>query len=517
MNKQQMPRVLAIYLPQFHETEDNNQWWGKGFTDWESVKRAEPCFEGHMAPWKPLNNNYYDLSEISTLKWQADLALRYGINGFSFYHYYFKDGKKELEKPAEILLNHPEIEIPFCFNWASESWIRSWSKISGNVWSEKFENAEFKADSGILVEQDYGEEKEWIEHFNYLLPFFKDKRYIKMNDKPIFIFYRPSDIKCLDKMVKVWKKLAVDAGLGGIYFIGVNVNAALINLDASLIYEPRNAINRMNEQVLARNIEGVRCFEYSDAWEAVLKSQPYKGSKTFFTGISGYDDTPRRGKSGECLINNSPEIFQANLESLLIKSIQYGNELVFINAWNEWGEGIYLEPDEEHAYEYLNAIYNAKKNIKTDKIVYQDAENIDDVSDEEKKALLYDVEKYKTFLEIFDKWLYLKRDNKFNIAEYLKSKGIESVAIYGLGIIGKQLYNELLCENLKVAYGIDRYVGQYGDGLAIKRPEDDKWEAVDAIIITAYEEDMVYDFVKSKTEANVLRLSEIIENLWREQ
>ena len=118
---------------------------------------------------------------------------------------------------------------------------------------------------------------------------------------------------------------------------------------------------------------------------------------------------------------------------------------------------------------------------------------------------------------MFDKWLYLKRDNKFNIAEYLKSKGIELVAIYGLGIIGKQLYNELLCENIKVAYGIDRYVGQYGDGLAIKRPEDDKWEAVDAIIITAYEEDTVYDLVKSKTEANILKFSEIIENLWRGQ
>lgn len=512
-----MPKVLAIYLPQFYETEDNNLWWGKGFTDWESVKRAETLFTGHMAPWKPLNENYYDLSKASTLKWQAELAAKYGIDGFSFYHYYFKDGKKELEKPAEILLNHPEIEMPFCFNWASESWIRSWSKISGNIWSEKFENAGIKEDSGILVEQDYGEEKEWIEHFKYLLPFFRDKRYLKIDNKPIFIFYKPGDIKCLKKMVDVWRQLAADAGLEGIYIIGVNTNASLINLDASLIYEPRNAINKMNEHMLAQNIEGVRCFEYCDAWEYVLKSQPYKGSKTFFTGISGYDDTPRRGKSGECFINNTPTIFQKNFEKLLVKSIQCGNELVFINAWNEWGEGMYLEPDEKHLYKYLSAIYNAKENIKSTEICHEDVGYGDTVNDEEKKALLYNVEKYKTFLEILDKWLYLKRENKFKITEYLKNKGIESVAIYGLGIMGKQMYNELLCENIKVTYGIDRYVGQYGDEFAIKRPEDDKWDKVDAIIVTAYEEDNVCGFVKEKTDAKVLRLSEIIENLWRRQ
>ncbi len=515
MNERKIPKVLAIYLPQFYETEDNNLWWGKGFTDWESVKRAETCFTGHMAPWKPLNDNYYDLSKVKTLKWQAELALRNGIDGFSFYHYYFKNGKKELEKPAEILLNHPEIEMPFCFNWASESWIRSWSKISGNVWSEKFENAGIKENSGILVEQDYGDEKDWTEHFNYLLPFFKDRRYIRIDNKPIFIFYRPGDIKCIDKMVRVWRRLAVDAALDGLYFIGVNTNASFMNLDASLVYEPRNAINKMNEQMLAKNIEGVRCFEYSDAWDYALQTQPYRGAKTFFTGISGYDDTPRRGKSGECLINNTPMLFQKYFEKLLVKSIQYGNELVFINAWNEWGEGMYLEPDEKHAYEYLNAIYKAKENVKSVEICCSDVINDDVSNDEEKRALLYDVEKYKTFLELFDKWLYLKRENKFNITEYLKRNNIELVAIYGLGIMGKQLYNELLCENIQVAYGIDRYVGQYGDGLSIKRPEDDKWGDVDAIIVTTYEEDKVYDFVKGKTDATVLRLSEIIEYLWR--
>lgn len=517
MNKQKMPKVLAIYLPQYYETEDNNLWWGKGFTDWESVKRAEKCFPGHMAPWKPLNDYYYDLSNVDSLKWQADIALNNGIDGFAFYHYYFKDGKKELEKPAEILLRHPEIEMPFCFNWASESWIRSWSKISGNVWSDKFENSANESDLGVLVEQDYGDETAWKTHFEYLLPFFQDKRYIRIDDKPVFIFYRPRDIKCLDKMVGVWRRMAVDAGLNGVYFIGVNVNASLVNLDASLLYEPRNAITKMNELSLAKNKMGVRCFEYSDAWDCILKSQPYKGCKTYFTGISGYDDTPRRGKSGECLIHNTPNVFQEKLEKLLTKSIQCGNELVFINAWNEWGEGMHLEPDELYGYEYLKAVNNAKGKVEHSNMSLSFNSYVEDTNEEEKKALLYDVEKYKSFLEIFDKWLYLKRSNSFSIVDFLKEKGIESVAIYGFGLIGKQLYNELIDDNVNVVYGIDRYVGQYGNDLTIYRPEDDQWAETDAIIVTAYEEEKVYEYIKPKTNAIVLRFSEIMEHLWRKR
>lgn len=516
MDKRLFPKVLAVYLPQFHETEDNSRWWGKGFTDWETVKKAEPCFEGHLAPWKPKDENYYDLSKMEALKWQEKLLKKYAVDGFCFYHYYFKNGKKELEKPAEILLENKDIDIPFCFNWASESWIRSWSKISGNIWSEKFETTCADEDGGVLVAQDYGGKQEWLKHFEYLLPFFRDERYICIDGKPVFIFYQPDDIKCLKDMVSVWRKTALDAGLKGLYLIGVNTNALPLELDASLIYEPRTAINRMNGQGLAFCKEGVRCFDYQEAWNAVLKDNVYEGAKTYFTGISGYDDTPRRGKSGECLVNNTPEIFEKNLEKLLIKSIQNNNEILLINAWNEWGEGMYLEPDELYGYQYLEALRTAKERVAglDDIVLQQECVDLGKL-DDEKKHLLYDVQKYKTFVEYYDKWLYLERRKQFKICEYLNKMQVWSVAVYGLGILGKQLYEQLHDSTVRLCYGIDRYVGRYGENFPIYRPESDDWPDADAIIVTAYDEDEIERFIRNKTDIMILKLSKIIECLWR--
>lgn len=513
-----MPRVLAVYLPQFHETEDNNKWWGKGFTDWETVKKAEHYFEGHRAPWQPKDGNYYDLSKIESLRWQEKLLKKYSVDGFCFYHYYFKDGKKELEKPAEILLENKDIDIPFCFNWANESWIRSWSKVSGNIWSEKFEAVCPEGDAGILVEQDYGGKQEWERHFEYLLPFFQDDRYICINGKPVFIFYHPDGIQCLGDMADVWRKSAAECGLAGLYLIGVNTNAVPLGLDASLIYEPRTAINRMNGQGLAVNKEGVRCFDYQETWDAVLLDNAYEGTKTYFTGISGYDDTPRRGKSGECLINNTPGIFEKNLERLLVKSIQNRNELLFINAWNEWGEGMYLEPDELYGYQYLEALRTAKEKVAglDGNEIQQHPEHVCSPNvDEEKKNLWQAVKKYRTFVEYYDKWLYLERKKQFGICEYLGRRHISSVAIYGLGALGKQLYEQLHGSAVSLCYGIDRYVGRYGEDFPIYRPESDGWPDADAIIVTAYDEDEVERFIRNKTDIMVLKLSQIIECLWR--
>lgn len=518
MNEKIIPKILAIYLPQFHETEDNNLWWGKGFTDWDSVKKAEVCFEGHRAPWKPQNNNYYDLNKVDTLKWQSELASKYGIDGFCFYHYYFKNGKKELEKPAELLLHHKEINMPFCFNWANESWIRSWSKVNGNVWSEKFEQKASDNEHSVLVEQDYGNSSDWENHFNYLLPFFKDDRYICIDEKPIFIFYIPADIKCLNDMISLWRKLALNAGLKGLYLIGANCNASLYELDASMVYEPRMAINRMNESDKAISLEGVRCFHYNDAWDAVLKDKPYVGAKTYFTGITRYDDTPRRGKSGEVFIDASPEKFGKEIQKLIKKSMNYDNELVFINAWNEWGEGMYLEPDEANGYKFLEEVKAAK--IRAAETYIENSlekVSINNNIDEEKIALVRDIAKYKTFLEYYDKWLYLQRRNRFSIENYLKSKNVSTVSIYGLGMLGKQVYEQLTYTNLNILYGIDQYVGQVGTDLKIIRPESSEWPCVDAIIVTAFDEKNIETKINEKVETKVIRLSQLIEDLWRHE
>lgn len=508
-----LPRILAVYLPQFHITEDNNKWWGEGFTDWESVKRAEPCFAGHNAPWVPIGGQYYDLSDPNTMKYQAELAKKYGIDGFCFYHYYFKNGKKELELPAELLLKNKEINMPFCFNWASESWIRSWSHISGNVWSEKFEQECTNNVSGILVEQDYGSESEWTAHFNYLLPFFRDDRYIKINNKPVFIFYNPDDIKPLKAMAEKWRELAIMAGLNGLYLISVNSDSWMNHLDASLIYEPRNAFNKLNSGNKAQICDGVRCFEYKAAWEAVLQSVPYKGSRTYFMGIAGYDDTPRRGRSGECMLNNTPDIFRKGMEDLLIKSIKHANELVFINAWNEWGEGMYLEPDERNGYAYLEALGEAKKAVSgLDKIEEIEKE---DETDTESMQLQYEVKKYKEFLGLYDRWLYLERRGRCCISAYLGRLKIEKIAIYGMGMLGKQLYDHLIRSDIAVLYGIDRYVGQYGKNFTIYRPEENFFPAVDAIIITAYEEEKIESLLKGKCAGRIIKLGNMIDNLWK--
>lgn len=504
-----MPKVLAIYLPQFHETRDNNNWWGKGFTDWVSVKTAESYFQGHNEPRVPLDENYYDLSKKDTMRQQAALAKEYGIDGFCFYHYYFQKGKMELELPAENLLKWKDIDMPFCFNWASESWIRSWSRIAGNVWAEKYESSNETDHSGILALQDYGTEKDWEKHFEYLLPFFLDDRYIRIDGKPVFLFYSPNDISCLHEMVSCWRQLADRNGLNGLYLIGANINAANKDLDASIIYEPRNAINRLNSKGKVCLKNGVRCFDYGEAWDEIIDTFPVYGYKTYFCGISGYDDTPRRGKSGECLLGNWPHVFQDGLTKLITKSMSYDNQLVFINAWNEWGEGMYLEPDEIHKYEFLEAIAHAKEEavMNTENLR---ANDVDKSVMQEMTKLDYNARKFKKLFEIMDKWLFAEQINEAAFKKYFINEDIQSIAIYGMAALGKHLFIQLKKEGMNPAFGIDRYVGQFGDDFKVYRPEED-FPYVDAIVITAYDVESVRKMLSSKYGGKILSIEEILD------
>lgn len=516
-----LPKLLAVYLPQFHRTKDNDYWWGKGFTDWESVKKNHSYFPGHEAPWGPAGDNYYDLSDVRVMQQQADLAQQYGVDGFCFYHYYFKEGKKELELPAENLLRHPEISMPFCFIWANESWVRSWSKFSGNVWGEQFEKSDKNNESGLLVEQDYGYKKEWSEHFHYLLPFFHDRRYLKIDKKPIFIFYRPLMITCLREMTDVWRTLALQAGFPGIYLIGVNVDASILGLDAALVYQPRTAIVDLNCQGKASLKNHVRCFTYEDIWKCCLDVEPYAMTKTYFMGLSGYDDTARRGQQGECVVERSPGIFRKNLSALICKSKIAQNEYVFLNAWNEWGEGMYLEPDQKNGFAYLQAIKEAKtdaarqlskskkeiKNLKT-------SISRDNRALKELQNLQQDVERYAFFVHILTKWLECERDRKLNLRAWMLEAQIETVAIYGLGVLGKQIYQQLEKDGIHPLFGIDQYVGSYGENFKIFRPED-YYPDVDAIIVTAYAAPAVCAFLRKKVSARVITIQEMIDKFWR--
>ena len=205
-------KIITFYLPQFHEIPENNEWWGKGFTEWVNVKKAQPLYEGHEQPRVPLNENYYNLLDPNVQVWQAKIAKEYGVYGFCYYHYWF-NGKLLLEKPMENMLKNRDIDIPFCVCWANEPWTRAWV-----------------GETKVLIPQLYGEKREWKEHFDYLLPFFKDSRYICDDGKPLVVIYRPEVIECLNEMLDYWNELAIQEGFEGVLNIISNFNLYMLDM-----------------------------------------------------------------------------------------------------------------------------------------------------------------------------------------------------------------------------------------------------------------------------------------------
>lgn len=366
-------KIVVAYLPQYHETQDNNEFWGKGFTDWKAVKDAKPQFEGHQQPRVPLNEYYYDLTDVDSIKWQAELARKYGIDAFNIYHYWFKNGKQELEKPAEILLAHPEIDIEYFFSWDNSSWIRSWSNVvGGNAWAPSYDGG--KSGRQILQELDYGDEIQWKKHFDYLLPFFRDCRYVKIDGKPVFGFMKSGDGEILTKIRNYWKKLAVENGLPGIYLISsMRTFFEPHYFDNNFLYEPvasgwgrKVAIEVRLKKYFhyePKKKGPVRyILDYEIYWKKVLKNaRRHLNDKVFLCGLVGFDDTPRRGNQARIISNGSPELFERYFRELYELSCKSEKELLFITAWNEWGEGAYLEPDNINGCKYLEAVRNATR------------------------------------------------------------------------------------------------------------------------------------------------------------
>ena len=210
-------KIIANYLPQFHSIPQNDQWWGKGYTDWEAVKKCKPQFKGHNQPRIPLNSHYYSLDQVEEIRRQSDLANKYGVYGFGIYHYWFSSKLRLLEKPAEILLNSKDINQHFILIWDNGSWKRTWSNVkNGFDWAPEFDNKNNQSHegNGLLAELVYGDEEEWRIHFDYLLPFFKDERYIKIDGKPAFVFYQmENDYETIVQMTKKWDEWAKNEGL----------------------------------------------------------------------------------------------------------------------------------------------------------------------------------------------------------------------------------------------------------------------------------------------------------------
>lgn len=506
-------KAIAMYLPQFHNVEENNLWWGEGFTDWKSMESAKPLYDGHQQPKCPQNDYKYDLLLKETMQWQEQLMKKHDVYGLCFYHYWFKEGKRILEKPAENLLQWTDIDMPFCFCWANEAWVRSWSKINNaNVWAGNFEKkSQNERADGVLLEQDYGREQEWSDHFQYLLPFFKDDRYIKKDGKPVFVIYQAASIPCLKEMLYVWNGLAEENELGGIYIIGANCgDSELEFLDAGLIHEPAATIQREFFKRFSNKerLEVARYLPYEKVCSASLEFEYQAKGKLYLGGFVNYDDTPRRGSGGTVIFNGNPNKFKLYLTELYAKNASVGNEFVFVNAWNEWGEGMYLEPDEKDGEGYLEAFRYAQQHYKEEIYKYRQKNKSDD---DVVKSLRADKDRYYNESVMFDKWLN-KKSQKESLTDYFSSRNYNRIAIYGFGAMGKHLLNEINNDDtVQCVYIIDRNAEMINVQTPVYRPEEDL-EPVDLIVVsTIHIYDEIYEFLNAKGEYRVMSLKQIIE------
>lgn len=505
------PKIIAMYLPQFHAVPENDKWWGKGYTEWAAVKNGKKYDDRQNQPRIPMKENYYNLLEPETMQWQADLAARYNVYGFAFYHYWFKDGRKILEKPAENLLKWKNINMNFCFSWANESWARTWSNLtSKNSWVDDIVDDTHEGD-GILLLQDYGAEKEWRDHYVYVREFFRDKRYIKVDGKPLFIIYRPDEIACINEMIGKWNLWAREDGFDGVYFIATNPQVFNPKFDARLLQEPKNALSNISENEWSGTL---RVYDYEKAWKKIINRLPDKNIKTYYGGFSDYDDTARHGVRGTFFKNVSKEKFRYYLEKLTAKNLSEQNEFIFINAWNEWGEGMYLEPDSNNEYGFLEAV----REVTVSDTVYNSIDQIQQVALEQIledyiERIDYLDKRYNKFYEYFNilnTWLILKEEKK-NFGIFFEQNHFNKVAIYGMGVMGRHLLRELKECRITVAYGIDRFSEMMQSEILIKG-FDESYYDVDVVVVTAtFEFDQIVKKLNGKCVCPVISLKQVAD------
>ena len=349
-------KLIAYYLPQFHEIPENDEWWGKGFTEWVNVKKARPLFKGHKQPRIPLNDNYYNLLDIRTVQWETRLLKEYNVYGLCYYHYWF-NGKLLLEKPAENLLQNKDINQRFCFCWANARWRKTWTK--GNE---------------MLLDQTYGDVTEWKAHVTYLLPFFQDERYIKVDGKPIFVILNLHLIPQGKKRFDYYNKVLQKNGFPGLELVqSLNRHSRPIAdfTNSVTLREPaitHNSLHGILGQALTilRRDKRLNLFKKPIIykWEEISsRSLEYdasiKASKKIYLGaFKEWDSTSRHGQHGFIISKATPDQFEKYLSWLkdIINHNKNISDIVFFTAWNEWCECCYLEPDTEDGYDYLNVI-----------------------------------------------------------------------------------------------------------------------------------------------------------------
>lgn len=353
--------VIAFYLPQYHPTLHNNEWWGEGFTEWTNVAKAKKLYPGHYQPKIPADLGFYDLRLSAVREKQAELAKEAGITGFCYYHYWFGNGHQELELPFNEVLESGKPDFPFCLCWANETWFRKFWNKDGSVASSK-----------ILMEQTYPGEYDNKNHFMALLPAFKDKRYIKIDDKPVFVVYRPLAYEGLSDMISLWNDLAIQNGLPGIFFIGYTGDVESEYSDIKrcgcdavcscrLRRHKRWSLRWLVRKTLSFVTHMPECYNYKDVYPTLIGKEEEQREDVFPLLIPNWDHTPRSGANGYLFTNSTPQLFEKHAKDVLSKIIWKPNNarICFLKSWNEWGEGNYMEPDLKYGRGYIKALKRA--------------------------------------------------------------------------------------------------------------------------------------------------------------
>ncbi|MYN15039.1 hypothetical protein GSY71_18030 [Pusillimonas sp. TS35] len=351
-------KVLAYYLPQFHPTPENDEWHGKGFTEWTKVRAANPLFEGHFQQHIPHESlGYYDLESPAALRIQADMMKKSGVHGQVFYHYWFT-GKLILEKPAQMLLATPDIAMPYCFCWANENWTRRWD---GN-------------EKEILLGQDYST-ADAQSFIRYLIPFFQDPRYIRVDDRPILLIYRPSSIPNPTAYLSIWEEECNRVGIPKPYVVAVLTRGATDPYDFNMDAGTERVLHDWTNGGVVDIKPSLHTYypltgsvlPYREVAEFYKNQEEPKRFTYFRSLVPTWDNTARYGQGALALHGSTPFEFQKWLETSITytrKHLPIDRRFIFVNAWNEWAEGAHLEPDTRFGYSYLNSVGRAIAGIK---------------------------------------------------------------------------------------------------------------------------------------------------------
>lgn len=347
-------KIFAFFLPQFHTIPENDQWWGEGFTEWTNVKGATPLFKGHKQPIHPLDNRYYNLLQKETVEWQTSLLNRYRVDGLIYYHYYF-NGKLLLEKPAENLLKWKDIDQRFFFCWANHPWYKSW-----------------KGSKELLMPLEYGDENSWESHFQYLLPFFRDHRYEKDDNKPLFMVFK-SDFQQKHDLFNYFNRRCMEEGFNGICLIeSYSGNQAISSFNDNIcsctqmvfyrepliqkiFFDYYNGLSMKIKKRIMKELRNIGLIKRPHIYPGEQLMSNKLRIESFGDNVAHglwfeWDNTPRHKERGYIITPYQKNQFDQYME--LIKNERY----LFINAWNEWCEGMILEPTEENGYKYLEWI-----------------------------------------------------------------------------------------------------------------------------------------------------------------